>query len=448
MPNWKIVHDGPAVLTGAPESAGDGSLRREIGPLGVAATTINIVMGSGLFVIPATLAAVGGWAPAIIVACGLVMAAVTLCFAEASSRVPTVGGAYGFVGEALGPTAAAIVGGQIWVSGTFAGGAILSAAAAQLAPFAPALGTGLGRALLIVGACAAFAAIAMRGARESARAVELTIVLKLTPLILFIAIVAFAPAGPPAAPQAFDLVKTAPLLIIGVYLFAGIESAIGINGEVRNPARSLPIGLFTAIGVFAALAIAIQLVAQHALGSALPASAAPLVEAAGRANRWLGPVMAATAIVSMLGCVGGLAINIPRTIFAFARDGMLPALLGRVDVRRETPIAAILLNAVLVAGLAISGEFGPLAAIASLASMAVYVLGCVAALILRRRGVAQAGPVLAWPITPAAAIVGVVANALIIGSGQRGDILGLIASIVLFALLAQLAGRRRPAAST
>lgn len=431
-------------MTDANDPGNAAGLRREIGPMGVAATTINIVMGSGLFVIPATLGAVGGWAPAIIIGCGLIMAAVTLCFAEASSRVPTVGGAYGFVGEALGPAAASVVGGQIWVSGTFASGAILAAAMAQIAPFVPALGGGMTRAAMILLICAAFAAIALRGARESARAIELTIAIKVAPLLLFIAIVAFAPAGPAAAPVSFDLVKIAPLLILGIYLFAGLESAIGINGEVRDPTRSLPIGLFTAIVVFAAIAIAIQLVAQHALGSGLPGSAAPLVEAAGRANNWLGPVMAATAIVSMLGCVAGLAINIPRVIFAFARDGMLPGALAQLDARRQTPVRAILINAVLVAALAIGGEFGPLAAIASLASMAVYVLGCIAAIVLRRRNVAQAGPVLAWGITPVAAAVGVLANIAIIASAQFGEIAGLVGSIILFALLARLTRRPLP----
>jgi amino acid transporter len=192
-------------------------------------------------------------------------------------------------------------------------------------------------------------------------------------------------------PQAFDLTRTAPLLVIGIYLFAGLESAMGINGEVRDPTRSLPIGLFAAIGIFAALAISIQFVAQHALGAALPTSAAPLVEAGNRANCWLGPVMAATAIVSMLGCVFGLAINTPRTIFALARDGMLPAILGRIDPKS---------------------------------------------------GVATAGPVIAWPITPLAAIVGIVANIAIIASSQTSEILGLLGSIILFALLAWFA--RRP----
>jgi basic amino acid/polyamine antiporter, APA family len=424
----------------------NGALRREIGPIGVAATTINIVMGSGLFVIPATLGTVGGWAPVVIILCALIMTAVTLCFAEASSRVPTVGGAYGFVGEALGPVAASVVGGQIWVSGTFAGGAILAAATAQIAPFIPALGSGIGRVVLIMLICATFAAIAMRGARESARAIEVTILLKITPLLLFIAIVVFAPAGPPAPPQAFDFVKTAPLLILGIYLFAGVESAIGINGEVRDPTRTLPIGLFAAIAISAAIAIAIQLVAQHALGGGLSGSAAPLVEAAGRANNWLGPVMAATAIVSMIGCVGGLAINIPRIIFAFARDGMLPTALGHVDARRETPVRAILLNAVLVAALAISGEFGPLAAIASLASMAVYVIGCIATLVLRRRKVAQAGPVIEWSITPVAAVIGVLANVAIIASAQTSDVIGLVGSVILFAVLAWITRRQAPQA--
>jgi amino acid transporter len=187
----------------------EGVLKREIGPLGVGATTINIVMGSGLFVIPATLGIVGGWAPAIIVVCALVMAAVTLCFAEASSRVPTAGGAYGFVGEALGPTAATIVGGQIWVSGTFAGAGILSAAAAQLAPFSPTVGTGTGRVLLLLSACTIFALIAMRGAKESARAVELTMILKLAPLILLIVVLAASPAAPSRPLPPLDLVTAA-----------------------------------------------------------------------------------------------------------------------------------------------------------------------------------------------------------------------------------------------
>jgi APA family basic amino acid/polyamine antiporter len=424
----------------------EGVLKREIGPLGVGATTINIVMGSGLFVIPATLGIVGGWAPAIIVVCALVMAAVTLCFAEASSRVPTAGGAYGFVGEALGPTAATIVGGQIWVSGTFAGAGILSAAAAQLAPFSPTVGTGTGRVLLLLSACTIFALIAMRGAKESARAVELTMILKLAPLILLIVVLAASPAAPSRPLPPLDLVTAAPLLILGIYLFAGMESAIGINGEVRDPARSVPIGLFGAIAVFLIFAILIQLVAERSLGAALSQSGAPLVEAANRANGWLGPVIAGAAVISMLGCVAGLTINIPRVVYAFARDGMLPRPLAYVSPTRQTPTTAIIVNALIVAVLAIGGEFGPLAAIASLASMSVYVLGCISVVALRRREVALAGPVTAWAFTPYAAAIGVVANLGIIATAKWSELAGLIGSIIFFALLALMV-RTRPMAA-
>lgn len=416
-------------------------LKREIGPLGVGATTINIIMGSGLFVIPATLGSVGGWAPLVIIACALMMAAVTLCFAEASSRVPTAGGAYGFVGEALGPVAAAIVGGQIWVSGTFAGAGILAAAAAQIAPFSPLLGTGIGRAALIVVACAVFSFVAMRGAKESARAVELTMLVKLSPLVLFIVVVGLAPGAPARPLPPLDLATIAPLLILGIYLFAGMESAIGINGEVRNPTRSVPLGLFGAIALFLVLAILIQLVAEHALGGALPGSRAPLVEAANRSSGWLGPVMAAAAAVSMLGCVAGLTINIPRILYAFAKDRMLPRALAHVSPTRQTPTTAIVVNAALVALLAIGGEFGPLAAIASLASMSVYVLGCLALLLLRRRGIAQCGQVTAWRITPAAAVIGIAGNLCIIATASASELSGLIGSVLVFAALPLVARR-------
>jgi amino acid transporter len=148
----------------------------------------------------------------------------------------------------------------------------------------------------------------------------------------------------------------------------------------------------------------------------------------------------------MLGCVAGLTINIPRVVYAFARDGMLPRPLAYVSPTRQTPTTAIIVNALIVAVLAIGGEFGPLAAIASLASMSVYVLGCISVVALRRREVALAGPVTAWAFTPYAAAIGVVANLGIIATAKWSELAGLIGSIIFFALLALMV-RTRPMAA-
>ena len=420
---------------------GDAPLTREIGAPGVAALTLNIVMGSGLFVIPAAMGALGGWAPVAIALCALVLGAVTLAFAEASSRVPRAGGVYGIVRVALGPVAAAVVGGMIWLSGTLAAAGILAAAMDQLTPFAPALRSSVVRAMGIVVACIVFSVIALRGARQSARASEVTMAVKLVPLVLFCVVVALSPAAPAATTPPLDIATAAPLLILGVYLFAGVESGMVMNGEVRDPVRTLPRGLLGALVAYSLLAITIQVCAGRALGADLAASRAPLIDGAARANAWLPAVMGSAAVFSMLGSAAGLATANPRIIFALASDGLMPRMLARVHPTRRTPHVAIIAHGMLVALLACLGEFKPLTVAASLASMAVYVLGCGSALVLRQRGVAESGQVVAWRLTPVAAVVGVVANLAIIAGATAQQGLALGSASLLFAGIAWWRGR-------
>ncbi len=422
-------------------------LRRDIGALGIAALTINIIMGSGLFVIPAAMGVLGGWAPGAIAVCALVMGAVTLCFAEASSRLPRAGGIYGVVRTALGPAAGAVVGGMIWLSATLAASGILAAAIDQITPFLPWLGHAVGRTAVIVAVCAFFMWIPMRGARQSALASEVTTAIKIGPLVLFIVLVAMLPAAPAAPTAPLEVQVVGPLLILGIYLCAGVESGIVMNGEVRDPVRTLPLGLFGALLAYSALAVAIQMAAGHALGGTLAASKAPLVDAARRVGTWFPPVMAAAAVVSMLGSAAGLASATPRMIFALSRDGLMPGALARLHPVRRTPNTAIVGHAVLVALLASSGEFKPLTIAASLASMAVYVLGCAAALVLRRRGVAEAGRVTEWRLTPVAAAVAIVANLAIILSASWPAIAALVVSALVFAAVAMVRSGRSPRAA-
>ncbi len=421
-----------------------GELRREIGPLGIAALTMNIIMGSGLFVIPAAMGALGAWAPAAIALCALVMGAVTLCLVEASSRIPRAGGIYGVVRAALGPAAAAVVGGMIWVSGTLAAAGILAAAIDQITPFVPWMGTRAGRPAVIAVTCLVFMWIPMRGARLSARASELAIAIKIVPLLLFIALVAMLPAAPAAPPTALDLRVAAPLLVLGIYLFAGVESGTVMNGEVRDPVRTLPAGFFGALLAYSGLAVAIQLAAGRSLGAALSASRAPLVEGAARVGPWLPPIMAAAAIVSMLGSAAGLASTSPRIMYALSRDGLLPAALARLHRVRRTPNVAIAAHAILVVALASFGDFTPLTIAASLASMAVYVLGCTAALVLRRQRVAEAGQVIEWRLTPVAAAIAIVANLAIILSASPDKSLALAVASLVFAGVGAFRAQLRP----
>ena len=91
--------------------ARDAGLLRVIGPLGLTAAIVNSVVGSSIFVVPAAMAAgAGRFAPLAFIACAIAMAPVIICFAEGGRRVPTSGGACGYIDAAFGPIVGLVAG--------------------------------------------------------------------------------------------------------------------------------------------------------------------------------------------------------------------------------------------------------------------------------------------------------------------------------------------------
>src|SRR5215467_10631642 len=121
------------------ENRRDEGLMRAVGPWGLAAAIVNAVVGAGIFAVPASLAAsVGPYAPIAFLVCALVIGSIAICFAEGGSRVPTSGGAYGYIETAFGPLAGYISGSLLWFSDLLACGGIAAAlgdvAASLVAP--------------------------------------------------------------------------------------------------------------------------------------------------------------------------------------------------------------------------------------------------------------------------------------------------------------------------
>jgi amino acid transporter len=195
----------------------------------------------------------------------------------------------------------------------------------------------------------------------------------------------------PAMPSASSLSRASIVLI---FAFLGVESALVPSGEVRDPSRTVPRALAIAMSGIVILYVAIQLVVQGILGPALadPANAAtPLAAAAavalGSGGRSL---LIAGATISMFGYVSGMTLAIPRALFAFAEDGVLPRRVAAVHPRHHTPWVAIIVQSTIVCAIAIAIPFEKLVVIANLASLLLY-LGCVvAAWELRRRGIRAA----------------------------------------------------------
>ncbi len=431
------------------ETARDSGLARGIGPLGMAANCVNYTVGAGVFVVPAVVAGfAGAWAPVAILAAAIGQAAITWCFAEAASRVPSSGGPYGIVEAAFGRYWGFLTGVFLYCANVLAAGAIAAAATDQLAALFPALGAPVARAMLILGWFTFLAFANLRGAGAAAKLVEWATLIKLAPLLLFLVVGAMLvePANLPlpTPPLPHDFGRA---LLLAVFWFSGVHGAIGVGGEVRDPARTLPRAVIVGMSAVTLLFVGAEVIAQGALGTALAGSATPLADVMGRVSPALRLTMLIGAAISMTAWLASDALNTPRLIFAFARDGWLPAWLSGLDAKSRAPVRAVLTHLVLVAALALGGSYKRLALISSLLLVAIFLLSCLAAGRLRARNVARAGPPARLPGLVIAVALGVCVMLWAGAQATRTEALAMLA-LTGAASLWYAAARRQPAATS
>ncbi len=436
------------MTTDPADIARDDGLLRRVGTVALAANFIGIVVGSGIFAAPRDIAAaVGAWAPLAYVACAVVMAAIMLCFAEASARVPTSGGPYGFVGAAFGPYWGWLAGVLNWASNVLAAGAVAAASADAAGALLPGLAAGPARAAVILTWFAILIAVNIGGVAMAARFVSAASAVKLLPLLIFVGIGAFFvdPArltigltGSGTSGHA-DLGRAA---IITLFMFTGIEAGLGVSGEVRDPSRTIPRAIGMALLLVSTIYIAVQVVAQGLLGAALGTAAVPLAAALAQVSPGLGLLMVAGALISMLGYLAGDAMSSPRTLFAFARDGYLPGFVGTLHRRSHAPWVAVVVHCGVAATLALTGTFAALVVVSTLVVVIVYVVGCAAALRLRAIGTEHAGTVTPLPALHFAAAVAFVAMGWVALQSTRAEA-AVVAALLGAVTLAYLF-RRQP----
>lgn len=434
------------MISTAPASSSDSSLRRSIGAFALAASIVNVTIGGGIFRLPADMAAtLGATAPVAYLLCAVAMSLIVLCMAEAGSRVSMTGGPYAYVQVAFGPFAGFLAGFLLWMLLTFVMAAVATVLVGNLGTLVPALAPRAVSAVVLVAIYALFAAINIFGVERGARVNTALTIAKLLPLVLLIAGGMFAiDPGNLAIVNPPDMPTLARSSILLIFAFAGIEAALVPGGEVKDPARTVPRAIFVAMIAITAVYAALQFVAQGVLGPALATSkAAPLAEAAGVAlGGWARHVLLVGAVISMLGHAGAMILATPRMLFAFARDGMLPPVLTRVHPVHRSPFIAILVQCALVLALAISSTFERLAILASLSTLVLYGTCCLATWQLRRHDVRAGGTPFR---VPAPALV-IALACLVIGwmltSVTRAEWIAFAIVIAVAAVI--FAFRRRP----
>ena len=371
------------------------SLKREIGFWGLTFNIINVIIGSGIYVLPVLAAENIGISSLIAyLFCGILLFMIMLCFAELGSKIPVSGGAFIYVEMAFGPFAGFLMMLVFLIGfGAVAGAAVANALVNTLAVALPVLAIPWARSLFLAVLFLGLTLINVRGVKQGIGFVKWITIIKLLPLLLIILFgwMLLTPANLDwnYSPSLSELGDVSLILF---FAFIGGEAALTVGGEIKNPARTVPRSVLLGIGLIVLVYILVQVVVLGVLGQEMANYRdAPLAEIARRLIGTTGVmVILIGASLSMLGTIGGIILNLPRLLYAAARDRVLPfPALARIHSKYTTPHTAIIIYSILVALLAILGTFQSLVVLASASTLLIYLSVAAALIQLRKRSFDQ-----------------------------------------------------------
>jgi APA family basic amino acid/polyamine antiporter len=427
--------------------------------LGLAMCTALVVgnmIGSGIFLLPATLAPLGwnaifGWM--LTIAGGILLAMV---FAALSRSFPRAGGPYAFTQEAFGPAAGFLVAWSYWISVWVGNAAVATGAVSYLSVFFPTLSTTTGlHAGVTIAIIWLLTAVNCRGAYLAGSVQLVTTVLKLLPLIAVIglgALVVVGDGGASIAPLDTSTISIGPITAaatLTLWGLLGLESATVPAEKVKDPTRTIPratmIGMILT-GIIYLLASASIILLQPA--EEVAASSAPFADFVARhwgenAGKWL----ALFAAISGFGALNGWILVQGELPYAMAKGGVFPAFFAKATAN-GTPVRAHIVSSALMTMIVMSNYsknmtemFTFVLLISTTASLVMYFACSLAALKLQHDGRMQSSSTLFVVASIAAAY------ALWAIYGAGAEAVGWGAALLFAGLPVYLITRRRGATS-
>ena len=346
--------------------------RRDVGIWGAAFLALNGMIGAAIFGLPGKLdAAVGSFAPWLLLIGGIGVMLIALCYANLAARFDSSGGPQLYASAAFGPFIGFQAGWMLYA----ARAAALAANAHVLSSYAGALWPPLDGPVTIIVTIAAITLINVVGIRRAVDTLGAMTMIKLAPLILIGALgLLLAPLPAPVLPT-FSAVESVSL--VALYAFVGFEAATIPAGETRDPRKAIPRALLLTVAGVTLLYVVVQLAYS---ASGIGESDAPLADLAAQS---LGPagalLLGVTAIISVLANQLSAVTSISRITSSFADQHLLPGWFGRISPRFATPANSILTVGGVGLALALSGTFVTLAVISTVARLFAY-LACIAAI--------------------------------------------------------------------
>ena len=334
---------------GTATSTGD---RRSLGLATTTSIVLGNMVGSGVFLLPASLAAYGiyslwGWSVSTVGA--LLLAWV---FSNLSRQLPKAGGPYAYPREAFGDFAGFLIAWIYWLSIVGTNAAIAVAFASYLVTFMPSLATSpMAGALAALAATWVLTGVNILGVRAAGRLQLITVILKLTPLFVLAVFGAFhfSPtvlnSGHPTESPLSAINSCAALTM---WAFLGLECATVPADHVKDPEKTIPRATLLGTVIAGVFYIVCTTVVMGIIPSeSLVHSNAPFADAARLLwGDWAGYLIAGAALVSCFGALNGWILMQGQLPQAVANNGLFPKVLAK-ESKFGTPVVALVVSSVL-----------------------------------------------------------------------------------------------------
>ena len=359
----------------------------------VLALVVGNMIGSGIYLLPATLAPLGwnqmaGWVVTIIGALCL-----AVVFAALARNLPRAGGPYAYAEAAFGPLAGFVAAWSYWVMTWVGNGAIAVAVVSNLSLVAPVIGKVAGLPALLAVACVWLLTIVnISGVKAAGRVQEVTTALKIIPLVVLIGLaVVLLLVGAPHAPDPavpFTANKVAAAAGLTFWGFLGLESGTVPADKVEDATRNVPRATMIGVALTGAIYFGISLAFALFMPAAEAASSpAPVADFLGRHfGTHAAEVVALFAAISAFGALNGWVLVQGEMPWAMARGGVFPRWFAK-EGAAGTPVRGHILSSALLTAIVLANYqrgmadlFGFIASVSLAAGLLAYLVSALAAL--------------------------------------------------------------------
>jgi len=369
-------------------------LHRALNAFDLTILGIGAIVGVGIFVLTGNAAAVHAGPGVVLsfVISGLACAFAALCYAEFAALIPVAGSAYNYAYATLGELVAWIIGWDLILEYIVASIAVAIGWSGYFVNILKVIGINLpvwcsAAPGTVPGAIINLPAmfivlflttILVIGIKESARLTSVMVFVKITTVLVFIA-VGFSNVNPsnwiPFMPFGFKGVLAGAAIVFFAYI--GFDAISTVAEETKNPQKNIPIGIIASLAICTFLYIVVAAILTGMVSFKELNHPAPVAHALNLIGfRWGSALVSAGAVAGITSVLLVMLMGQPRIFFSMSRDGLLWPWIYKVHPRFRTPYIAQIITGVVVAGFAGFIDIGTAAELCNIGTLFAFTIVC------------------------------------------------------------------------